>query len=119
MAITINYLEAGNVFLGSSTPPTAKQAFQGSTVVATVQPSANADAAATITHNLGIPSSDLQMGWPFISILELDNLAQTSNWSLQSSDPNWVGLLKSNVGAGADTVPQIRVTIGRPHTMWR
>jgi hypothetical protein len=116
MAVTVTYLQAGDVFLGSTTPPTVTQAQNANSLVATVLPSANGDAGATITHQFGFSSTQLQKGFPNVDIIGLDTSAAASNWYLQSSDPNWIGLGKV-IGLGADTVPQIQVRIARPNTL--
>ena len=102
-----------------TTAPTTLQSLNLNTVVATVNPNTNTPATTSITHMLGLASTDPAQGWPTISILALDALANTSNWFLISNDPNWITLQQANTSQGVDTVAQIKVTIARPHSIVR
>jgi hypothetical protein len=117
MAVTITY-QTGVATVGT-TPPTAAQAAKINTLVATISPSSTADASATITHLLGMSNADITQGYPFTYITPLNNLASVSNWSLTSQNPNWTVFTKNNTSQGADTVPQVAVTIARPNTLVR
>lgn len=102
-----------------STPPTLAQGANVNSVVATVYPSSGTDAAVGITHNMNMPASDISQGWPMLEIRGLDSLAGQSGWFLQSVDPNYVGLARLTSNQGEDTVPQIKVIVSRPQTIFR
>ena len=121
MAVTVYYLYPSVGSAATTTNiPTSKQ-MNGNpganTVIATVLPSANADASAIITHMMGLTTAQLSQGLPLISVEVLDNLGQLSNWSIVSQNPNYSVLAKNNTSQGADTVPQIQVNVQRPHTI--
>jgi hypothetical protein len=115
MSITINYLWP--VF--GSTPPTVAQAANVSIVTATIFASSAQDTAAVITHNFGMPASDISAGWPIVEREGIDSLAGANGWWTQSIDPNWVGIARLTSAQGDDTVPSIKVRVWRPHTIIR
>lgn len=102
-----------------TTIPTAAQGAKCLTVVATVLPNSNSPATTVITHMLNLASGDPALGWPTITVEHLTALAATSNWFVQSVDPNWVGLAQANTSQGVDTVAQIKVSVARPHSLTR
>ena len=113
--MVVNYLYP----VTGSTPPTVGQAANVNSVVATVYPSSGPDAQVAITHNWGLPASDISAGWPICDLEGLDSLAGQSGWIRQSFDPNYVGLARLTSNQGEDTVPQIKVIISKPHTIFR
>lgn len=115
MAIVINYLYP----VTGTTPPTFLQSLNVNTVAATIYPTSSPDTAAIVTHNFGLPAADISAGWPSIEIDPIDSLAASSDWWIQSLDPNYVGLARLTSTAGQDTVPQIKVRVSRPSTLVR
>lgn len=115
-AMVVNYLWP---VTGTPTPPTPTQAMNVNTVVATVSPTSGPDAQVAITHNFQLPNSDISSGWPTCHVAPLDSLGLLSGWFQQSFDPNYVGLARLTSNQSEDTVPQIKVTILRPHTITR
>lgn len=114
-AVTVTYKNVGS----GTTPPTAIQATRVNSVVATIAASADADAAAVITHNLNLSAADIAAGWPTVLFEPLSVQFQTSNWSVASHDPNYLGLVKNNAAGGGAAAAQLKVTVARPHTIVR
>jgi hypothetical protein len=115
MAITINYLYP----VTGTTPPTFLQSLNVTAVTATIFATSAPDTAAVITHNFALPAADISAGWPNVLVEPIDSLAASSDWWIQSLDPNYVGLARLTSTAGQDTVPQIKVKVSRPSTLTR
>lgn len=115
MAVTITYKNIGS----GSTPPTQIEAQHVNSVVATITATADADAAAVITHDLNLSAADIASGWPSVLFEKISAMAQTSDWFIASYDPNYIGLVKRNAAGGGNANPQLKVTISRPHTIVR
>ena len=105
-------------YLNPATTPTATTGQNQNTVVVTLTPAATAD-TALITTAFGLSTTELAAGWPNVSIEPLNDSAQGANWSLTSSDANFVFLTKNNSTASSSTTPQIRVKVARPHSYVR
>jgi hypothetical protein len=106
MAITINYLYP----VAGTTPPTPIQV--ANMVIATVQGSAASDTSAAITHDFGLPASDISSGFPEVEILQQANELTQGIWEL-SENPNFTVLGVSGI------VGPVKVFIKRPHTIVR
>jgi hypothetical protein len=113
MAVTPYYLRPAT----GATAPTASKVQRLSTLVAVLAAVANLDTQVTITHDFGLPNSDITQGFPSVSLLPLDPSAFTSNWYLFSQNPNYTVLEKSSGGVLAGS--QLLVTISRPNTLVR
>jgi len=114
-AVTVTYRNVGS----GTTPPTAIAARRVNSVVATIAASADADAAAIVTHNMNLSAADLAAGWPTVLFEPLSTQFQTSRWFAVSHDPNYVGLVKGNAAGGGAAGEQLKVTVARPHTIVR
>lgn len=113
MAYTVNYLRP--VF--GTTPPTATQAANVNTVVASIFPNNSADGQLAITHNLNIPAGDLSQGFPTITFRTVDSVGTGSGYYQASQNANFVVINRTGTTAGVDSQPQSQVYISRPHTI--
>jgi hypothetical protein len=103
------------------TPPTALQAknLVGFNIIAT----ASAAVTVTATHNLGITSAELALGFPKVILEPLYGVAGTEAlidagaWLCTNKDVNTVQLTKAATGGCAAAV--LRVWVMRPHTINR
>ena len=116
MAVTVNY---ENPVIGT-TAPTAAQSALANEVSATVIATADADVAATITHNLAISAADIAAGLPWVIVESLlsQALAALSAWTV--NDPkgaNAVVLTKLATAGSGNAAKAIRVHVMRPHTL--
>jgi hypothetical protein len=109
MAVTISYLYP--------TTATPTQAFMQNynMLIATVQASAAADTSAVITHDFGLPASDISQGFPLLIFSPGDGNEITSPWYEASENPNYTVLQKSTTAAGG----LLKVNISRPHSITR
>lgn len=115
MAYTINYLRP--VF--GTTAPTAAQAANVNTVVASIFPNNSADGQIAITHNMNIPAGDLSQGFPEVTFRTIDNLGGGSGFYLASQNANYTVANRVGTTAGVDSQPQVQVYISRPHTIFQ
>jgi hypothetical protein len=114
MAVTVAYL-----YPSAGAVPTAAIAAAVTTVIATILPTSSTDASATITHNWGLPASDITSGFPLVSFQPLDNIGAAQGlWFVVSQNPNYT-VLGKNTSQGTDSVAQVQVNITRPHTYVR
>lgn len=111
----VTYLNVGS----GSTPPTQAQAANVNSVKVQIVNASTGTGALAVTHNLALPASDISSGWPNVALEPLDNLFYSSNWYIQSLDPNYVGLGLGNSSSGYDTSPQLRLNVMRPNTLVR
>jgi hypothetical protein len=109
-AVTINFLYP------FTTAPTTGQMINTpyNTVIATVVASAAADTSAVITHDFGLPASDITQGFPQLTIVPQGD-ETTSPWYEASENPNYTVLQKNTLGAG----PTVKVFVQRPHSIAR
>jgi hypothetical protein len=119
MAITLTYLWPTNngPLGGGNVAPTVAQMIltEYSTVVATVSASAAGDTSAIITHDFGLPASDISAGFPQLTLVPQDASEITSSWFELSENPNFTILGKGTVAAGG----AVKVFIQRPHSIVR
>ena len=113
MAYTVNFLRPAS----GATAPTAQQSAQVSTVVVTAFPGNSADAQLNITHNLGIPASDISQGFPLWQDEKIDTLGAASSYYQVSQGPNILVLSRLGTTAGVDSQAQVQINISRPHTI--
>jgi hypothetical protein len=112
MAVTVTYTYP----VAGTTAPTALQALNVNTVIATVIATADADTTATITHNFGLSATQLASGFPFINPVPTLSQALTalSAWSVTSITANTVVLTKLASTGSGNASPQLTVSIQRP-----
>lgn len=109
-AVTINFLYPFTV------APTSAQMINTpyNTVIATVSASAAGDTSAVITHDFGLPTSDISSGFPQLTIVPQSD-ETTSPWYEASENPNYTVLQKNTLGVGATA----KVFVQRPHSIVR
>jgi hypothetical protein len=113
----VNYLNAGGP---GNVPPTVAQALGFNTLNVSLSPTSTLDSSQAITHNWGLPNSDISSGWPFIHVQPMDLTAGSSGWYNISQASNFVIVGRVGTTAGIDTAnAQIIVSIARPHSMIR
>lgn len=101
--------------------PTALQAKE--LVTFTIAATATAAVTVTATHNMGITSAELALGFPEVILEPLYGVAGTEAlndagaWVCTNKDTATVQLTKAATGAAAAAV--LRVHILRPHTIGR
>jgi hypothetical protein len=101
---------------GTTTGPTAAQAASTVEVSATIVASADADTAATVTHNWGLSTAALALGHPWVILEPLlsEALTALSAWTITTKTLNVVTLTKlASTGSGSATA-QLRVHIVKP-----
>lgn len=117
MAMVVNYLNVGGP---GNVAPTLAQALNVNTVNVSLSPAASGDNSQVITHNFGLPASDITAGWPETVINGLDTLATLSLWYILSQNPNFSIVARGANTAGIDTAnAQVLVSISRPHSIVR
>jgi hypothetical protein len=109
MAVTISYLYPSTTVPSQSVNPGYNM------VIATVSASAAADTSAVITHDFGLPASDISQGFPLLIFSPGDGNEITSPWYEASENPNYTVLQKSTTAAGG----LLKVNISRPHSITR
>lgn len=107
MAVTTS-----NLYPIAGSAPTAAQALLVNMVIATVQGGAAGDTSAVITHNFGLPASDISFGLPEVEVLQQANELTQGIWEL-SENPNYTVLGLAGV------VGPVKVFIKRPHSIVR
>jgi hypothetical protein len=118
MAVTVTY-ECPLSVQGTTTGPTAAQAASTVEVSATIVASADADTAATVTHNWGLSVAALALGHPWVILEPLLSQALTalSAWIIATKTTNVVTLTKlASTGSGSATA-QLRVHIVKPMSL--
>jgi len=100
----------------SSAPTLVQQHYKPKNlVIATVLAGAASDAQVIITHDFGLTSQDLAMGYPLVTITPEDGNSITSPWFEASQAHDYTVLGKSTVDVGG----QVKVGISRPPTSIR
>jgi len=115
MAVTVTYLCPLSV-QGTTTGPTAAQAASTVEVAASIVATADADTAATVTHNWGLSTASLALGHPWVILEPSLSLALTAlpQWTITTKTLNVVTLTKlASTGSGSAT-PQLVVHILKP-----
>jgi len=114
MAVTVTYEHP----VAGLVPPTAVEAK--GIVNATIIKGADADIAATVTHNMGISAADLAAGFPKVTITPIEQVtAAIADWTVAALGANDITLAATaGVGSGSAN-PQVRVIIERPHSIVR
>lgn len=114
MAVTVTYEHpvAGLV---------APTAFQAKGIVnATIIKGANADIAATITHNMGLSAAELAAGFPKVTITPIEQVtAVLADWTVAARGANDITLAATAAVGSGSANPQVRVIIERPHSIVR
>jgi hypothetical protein len=113
----VNYLNAGGP---GNVAPTVAQALGFNTLNVGLSPQSTLDTSQAITHNWGLPSSDISSGFPLISFQNMDFTAGSSGWYNISQNPNFVIVGRTGTTAGIDTAnAQVICNIQRPHSIDR
>lgn len=113
MAVTVTY----SYPVAGVTAPTATQAKE--LVIANVIAAADGDTAATITHNFGLTTNQIAVGFPLVSLIGTKSQALTalSAWAVTSITTNTIVLTKLASTGSGDAAAQLTVQIQRPHSI--
>ena len=90
--------------------PTAAQALLSNTITASVV-FADADTTATITHNFGLTTAQLNLGFPIVSMVQTTSGTLAVNYSA-TPGANTVIIAKASTAAGSGST--FNVAIARP-----
>lgn len=98
--------------------------IQSKELVTAMIEAADADVAAVVVHNMGMPPAELVLGFPEVVLERLYAIngteANLANWIVTAKAANSITLAKDNAaGSGTKAGPTIRVHIIRPHTIGR
>jgi hypothetical protein len=92
------------------TAPTAAQALNSNTITASVN-FADADTTATITHNFGLSTAQLALGFPIVSMVQTTSGTLAVNYSVTLA-ANTVVIAKASTATGSGSV--FNVAVARP-----
>jgi hypothetical protein len=113
----VNYLNAGGP---GNVAPTVAQALGFNTLNVGLSPQSTLDTSQAITHNWGMPPSDISAGWPTIHFQSMDYTAGSSGFYNISQAPNFVIVGRTGTTAGIDTANiQVICNIRRPMSIDR
>lgn len=119
-AVTLLYLYP----VQSATPPTALQALNSNMNTVDITATADADVAATVTHNWALTAAQLAQGFPLITLTNVLTLALAALPAWTITTPRATGVLTSTIlltklataGSG-NAAAQLNVTSLRPHSI--
>lgn len=118
MAVTVTY-ECPLSVQATTVGPTAAQAAATQEVSATIVATADADVAATVTHNWGLSVAALALGHPWVVLEPIlsQALAVLSSWTIATKTLNVVTLTKLATAGSGNAAAQLRVHIIKPHSL--